>query len=106
VRKPRREGGGANRKPYSFGLSVLYSLESSIILTSTKIFFYNAYRIKRSIPMAKVSAYHTNSVEEPPKNREVYHDHDDCFEGKKIQKKHWENGNGGKPRCKECIKLG
>jgi hypothetical protein len=42
--------------------------------------------------MAKVSPYHTNSIEEPPKNREVYHDHDDCFEGKKIEKKHWETG--------------
>jgi hypothetical protein len=56
--------------------------------------------------MAKVSPYHTNSLEEPPKNREVHHDHDDCFEGKKIEKKHLEKGTGGKPRCKECIKLG
>jgi hypothetical protein len=56
--------------------------------------------------MAKVSPYHTNSIEEPPEHREVYHDHDDCFEGNKIQKKHWESGDGGKPRCKQCIKLG
>lgn len=56
--------------------------------------------------MAKIPPYHTSSIEEPPRNREVHHDHDDCFEGKKIEKKHWEKGTGGKPRCKECIKLG
>ena len=53
--------------------------------------------------MAKVPAYHTNSMEEPPKNREVHHDHDDCFEGKKIEKKHWENGRSEERRVgKEC----
>jgi hypothetical protein len=56
--------------------------------------------------MAKVSAYHTNSPEYPPKNREVYHNHDDCPDGKRIQAKHRENGTGGKPLCKECSKLG
>ena len=56
--------------------------------------------------MAKVSQYHTNSVEEPPKNREVYHDHDDCKYGKEI--KPWDRvaGTGNRPRCAECIKLG
>jgi hypothetical protein len=53
-----------------------------------------------------MAKYHTNSKEEPPKHREVYHDHDDCFEGKKILPQHRENGDGGKPRCKECIRLG
>jgi len=56
--------------------------------------------------MSKGAAYHTNSPEYLPKNREVYHDHDDCPEGKKILPKHRETGTGGKPRCKECIKLG
>jgi hypothetical protein len=56
--------------------------------------------------MAKVAAYHTNTLEEPPKHREVYHDHNDCIEGKKIQLRHLEDGDGGKPRCKECIDLG
>jgi hypothetical protein len=56
--------------------------------------------------MAKVAAYHTNSTEYPPKHRNVYHDHDDCFDGKKILPKHREDGKGGKPRCDECIKLG
>jgi len=56
--------------------------------------------------MAKVSAYHTNSQEYPPTHREVYHNHDDCPDGKRIQSKHRENGTGGKPLCKECSKLG
>lgn len=56
--------------------------------------------------MAKVAAYHTNSVELPPKHREVHHDHDDCPDGKRIEQKHRVDGTGGKPRCKECEKLG
>jgi hypothetical protein len=56
--------------------------------------------------MAKVSPYHTDSEEYEPKHREVYHDHDDCYEGKKIQAKHRKNGTGNKPRCKVCINLG
>jgi len=56
--------------------------------------------------MGKVAAFHTNSPEAPPEHREVYHDRDDCFEGKKIQQKHKESGTGGKKRCKECTRLG
>lgn len=55
--------------------------------------------------MTKVSPYHTNSDEEPPENRAVHHDHDDCYEGKKIMAIHKEQGTGGKPRCKVCISL-
>jgi len=61
---------------------------------------------ERRQSMTKVAAYHTNSIEEPPKHREVYHDHDNCPDGKRIMPKHLEQGTGGKPRCKECIKLG
>ena|ERR1700675_842290 len=50
--------------------------------------------------------FHTNSIEESPEHREVHHGHDDCFEGKKIQPKHKEHGDGGKPRREQCIKLG
>jgi hypothetical protein len=56
--------------------------------------------------MSKVPAYHTDSPEEPPEHREVYHDHDDCYEGKKIKKEHKEKGTGGKLLCKVCKKLG
>jgi len=34
---------------------------------------------------AWVYAYHTDSPEYLPQHREVYHDHDDCADGKKIE---------------------
>jgi hypothetical protein len=46
--------------------------------------------------------YHTNSPEYGPKNREVYHNNNNCPEGKKIQEKHREPGTDGRPLCKEC----
>ncbi len=56
--------------------------------------------------MGKVAAYHTSSHEYPPKHREVYHDHDDCPDGRRIKREHKEQGNGGKKRCDACIRLG
>lgn len=52
--------------------------------------------------MAKCAPFHTNT-EEYGKSRNVHHDHDDCYEGKKIKKEHRvENSTGGKPRCSVC----
>jgi hypothetical protein len=51
-------------------------------------------------------AYHTNSPEYSDKEREVYHDHNACWEGKRILEKHREKGTAGRPRCKVCISLG
>jgi hypothetical protein len=48
------------------------------------------------------SAYHTNSQEYGPKNREVYHNNNNCSEGKKIKKEHREAGTDGRPLCKVC----
>lgn len=56
--------------------------------------------------MTKVGPYHTNSLEYEPKHRNVYHDHDDCPDGKRILSKHRESGTGSRPRCDECKKLG
>jgi hypothetical protein len=42
----------------------------------------------------------------PPSHRNVYHDHNNCKDGKQIKSQHRKNGTGGKERCKECIKLG
>jgi hypothetical protein len=56
--------------------------------------------------MAKVDPYHTDSPEYAPKHREVHHDHNDCKDGKQIEEKHRKMGDGGKPLCKECEKLG
>jgi hypothetical protein len=56
--------------------------------------------------MAKVSPYHTTSPEYPPTHRDVHHDHDNCQTGKQIKPQHKVQGTNGKPRCKDCIKLG
>jgi hypothetical protein len=56
--------------------------------------------------MSKVPAYHTNKNLYPAQHREVYHDHDDCSDGKRIKQEHKEQGTGGKKRCKVCINLG
>jgi hypothetical protein len=55
--------------------------------------------------MANADAYHTNSREYPPKHREVYHDHDDCPDGKWIKARHRLTGTDGKNRCEQCKKL-
>jgi hypothetical protein len=55
--------------------------------------------------MAKVAPFYTNSPEYPPEHRNVHHDRDDCFEGKKIKPEHRVSGIGGKPLCKVCINL-
>ena len=56
--------------------------------------------------MTKVRAYHTNSPEYPPTHRNVYHDHDNCPYGKDIKAIHRVDGDGNRPRCDECKKLG
>jgi len=56
--------------------------------------------------MAKIDLYHTDSPEYPPEHRNVYHDHDDCPDGKRIKSWHRKDGKGNRPRCDECIKLG
>jgi hypothetical protein len=55
--------------------------------------------------MGKVRAFHTDSPEYPPENREVHHDDDQCYEGKKIMLQHRKDGDGGKPLCKVCAAL-
>jgi len=56
--------------------------------------------------MGRVAAYHTNSQEYPPSHRNVHHNHDDCSYGKSIKPQHRVPGNGGKPLCSECTRLG
>jgi hypothetical protein len=51
----------------------------------------------------KVPAYHTTHAEHP---RQVYHDHSDCPDGKRIKPEHRKAGTDGRPRCDECVRLG
>lgn len=56
--------------------------------------------------MSRVDPYHTTSIEYPPQERNVYHNHDDCPDGKRIRDWHRVAGTAGRPRCDECIKKG
>lgn len=56
--------------------------------------------------MAKCPPYHTNSPEYPPKERNVYHDDDDCPDGRRIKPEHRRSGTDNRPRCDACIRLG
>ncbi|GEC56700.1 hypothetical protein ABIF38_008827 [Bradyrhizobium japonicum] len=56
--------------------------------------------------MSRVAAYHTDSLEYPPSHRNVYHDHDNCPAGKQIKQWHRKAGQGNRPRCDDCKKLG
>jgi hypothetical protein len=57
------------------------------------------------IVMAKVAPYHTTSPEYPPSHRNVYHDHDNCHDGKAILQKDRVSGTAGRPLCKVCKDL-
>jgi hypothetical protein len=67
---------------------------------------FDLWILPREKKMAKVAPYHTKSQEYPPSHRNVYHDHDDCHDGKAIKKMDREPGTAGRPRCKVCIDLG
>ena len=54
--------------------------------------------------MAKLN-YYTNSIEEPPKHRQVYHNNSECPDGKRIKPEHLSYGDDGKPLCDACKKL-
>jgi len=53
----------------------------------------------------KVSPYHT-ITEEEPHQADVYHNHDDCREGKKIKIQNKRQGTNNKRLCDICQKLG
>jgi hypothetical protein len=55
--------------------------------------------------MAKGPLYHTDSREYPEAVRECHHDHNDCYEGKKIKPEHRKDGDGHKRLCKVCEKM-
>jgi hypothetical protein len=51
--------------------------------------------------MSKVSAFHTKTPEEP----QVYHDNNECDEGKKIKPENRVPGTGGRRQCEVCSDL-
>ena len=55
--------------------------------------------------MAKIDAFHTNSLEYPPGHRSVFHDQSECSYGKDVLEEHRIDGEDDRPRCHECGKL-
>lgn len=57
--------------------------------------------------MAKVNPYHTRTPEgQEPGHRDVYHDHNNCSDGRRILPQNRVSGTGGRPKCDECKTLG
>ena len=54
--------------------------------------------------VSKTSPYYSDTPED--RQRYVYHDHDDCEDGKRILARNKKSGTGGRPRCDACIRLG
>jgi len=52
----------------------------------------------------KVSPYRT-SVPEYGGERNVYHDDNQCPDGKRIKPEHRKPGKDGRPLCKQCARL-
>jgi hypothetical protein len=55
--------------------------------------------------MPTVVAYHANTTADQSCHKNVYHDHDECQDGKAIKPEHRVSGTGGKPHCKVCANL-
>lgn len=50
----------------------------------------------------KVNPFHTTTPEEGPGHRDVYHDNNECSDGKRIKPENRVSGTGGRPKCDEC----
>jgi hypothetical protein len=50
----------------------------------------------------KVQPYHTTTPEDGAGHRNVYHDNNQCSDGKRIKAEHRVSGTGGRPKCDEC----
>lgn len=53
----------------------------------------------------KVNPFHTNNPEEGQGHRDVYHDNNQCSDGKRILPANKVSGTGNRPKCDECKTL-
>lgn len=53
----------------------------------------------------KVNPVHTTSVEYSAEHRNVYHDNNQCDDGKRIKPEHRASGTGGRHKCERCKAL-
>lgn len=52
----------------------------------------------------KCSPYHA-ITEEKPEQRDVYHDYEDCPQGRRIEPENRRSGKAARPRCDYCIDM-
>ena len=52
--------------------------------------------------MPSTAPFHVISTAYSTKHRHIYHDCDECHEGKTIRPEDRVSGTGGKIRCREC----
>jgi hypothetical protein len=53
--------------------------------------------------MGKVGPYYSDTTED--RQPYVYHDRDDCKDGRRIQREHWHSGTDNRRRCDVCTDL-
>lgn len=53
----------------------------------------------------KVQPFHTTSTEYGPDHRNVYHDNNQCEQGKRIKPEHRVQGTGNRKKCDFCKDL-
>lgn len=53
----------------------------------------------------KVNPFHTKNLEEGAGHRNVYHDNNQCSDGKQIKPENRESGTDNRPKCDECKTL-
>jgi hypothetical protein len=53
----------------------------------------------------KVNPFHTTSLKYGSEHRNVYHDNNQCADGKRIEPEHRVSGTAGRPKCDECKRL-
>jgi formylmethanofuran dehydrogenase subunit E len=55
--------------------------------------------------MAHVPPFHTSDPRYSAQRRAVYHECEECHEGRAIKPEHRESGTGGKHLCRECTNI-
>ena len=59
----------------------------------------------RQRSIMKVNPFYTTTPEHGARHRDVYHDNNQCADGKRIRPEHRVSGTGGRPKCDECKTL-
>jgi len=60
--------------------------------------------LQETKPMAKVADYYSINEAKKPKDKQVYHDNDQCIAGRDIPQNERRPGRGGYRHCNDCDK--